>query len=197
MQPEYPDFDREVRQRGNVFLKSCPNPNSKQFSRHNYWNKALKQLHAAYDGLCAYTSRELIGGTVDHFKPKSKFPNLAYEWENYRLARQKINQRKGNTENVADPFKIRNGWFILDLPSCLIKPGNNVSAGVRKKVKETINILQLNHDDRLVDERRDLLVALADELITLEFLDKHYPFLSKEIRRQGVASSLKRIFSMV
>ncbi|MDE0281920.1 MAG: hypothetical protein OXN16_12720 [Gammaproteobacteria bacterium] len=193
---EYSDFDREIRQRGKKFLQSCPTPNSTQFNKHNYWKKALNELHAAYDGLCAYTSRELIdGGTVDHFKPKSKYPLLAYEWDNYRLARQQINQRKGNSEDVADPFQIDDGWFILDLPSCLIKPGNNLSADARKIVKATINTLQLNHDERLVEERRNLLVYLADDMITLKFLDKHYPFLSAEVKRQNVIDSLRNIFS--
>lgn len=195
---EYPEFDQQVRQRGISFLSVTPNPTSKQFSQHNYWTAALGELHAAYDRLCAYTTRELVQtGTVDHFMPKSKYSYLAYEWDNYRLARQTINSRKGDSEDVVDPFKICEGWFTLAMPSCLIKPGQNIGREVRNSVNSTINILGLNQDERLVEERCRLLVSLADGDITLNYLDRHYPFLSSEVRRQGVHGSLKQIFARV
>lgn len=198
VKPEYPDFDKEVRKRGQSFLKQCPRPNSNEFNRHNYWSKALRELHAAYNRLCAYTTRELVQtGTVDHFKPKSKYPHLAYEWNNYRLARQSINTSKGNSEEVVDPFIVCEGWFILDMPSCLIKPGLDLTKGIRKAVNATINILRLNNDERLVEERCSLLLSLADGEITLQYLDRHFPFISVEVRRQQVQNSLKEIFSRV
>ena len=194
--PEYPGFDSQVRKRGKGFLSQCPSPDSKQFRRHSYWKYALDQLSAAYDHLCAYTSKELVdSGSIDHFKPKSKYPHLAYEWKNFRLARQTINSRKKDSEDVLDPFAIRLGWFVLDMPSCLIKPGHGISRNVEVAVNTTINVLQLNRDDRLVQERCNLLVDLADGNVTLKFLDRHFPFLSSEVRRQGVSTSLKLIFS--
>ena len=195
-QPEYPDFDSQVRQRGQRFLATNPSPNSREFSRHNYWNAALDQLYSAYGSLCAYTTRQLIStGSVDHFRPKSKYPYLAYEWDNYRLARQTINARKANSENVVNPFAVEDGWFVLDLPSCLIKPGASVSREVRLAVNATINVLGLNRDERLVQERCELLVCLADGDITLRYLERHYPFLAVEVHRQRVYDSLKEIFS--
>ena len=194
--PEYLGFDKQVRQKGQKFLNSHPNPSSKQFSRHNYWKTALPQLHAAYGRLCAYTTRELVqSGSVDHFKPKSKYPYLAYEWDNYRLARKEINARKGESESVIDPFKVCAGWFALDMPSCLIKPGQGIAKKIRDAVNSTIYVLRLNSDDRLVEERCRLLISLADGDITLTYLDSHYPFISAEVRRQHVYRSLKQIFS--
>ena len=194
--PEYPKFDKEVRQRGQRFLRSCPNPTSRMFKKHNYWSKARDELHAAYNRLCAYTTRELVQeGSVDHFKPKTKHPHLAYEWDNYRLARQAINSRKGESESVIDPFVVRKGWFVLEMPSCLIKPGQNITKEIRKSVNATIDILGLNDDERLVDERCRLLISLADGHITLDYLDSHFPFISVEVRRQRVQDSLKNIFS--
>lgn len=194
--PEYPEFENQVRRRGQRFLSSCPNPNSEQFRKHNYWTAALDELHATYSRLCAYTTRELVQtGSVDHFKPKSKYPYLAYEWDNYRLARQAINARKGESEDVIDPFIVCEGWFTLDMPSCLIKPGRGIAKEIRKAVNATINTLGLNRDERLVDERHNLLLDLADGNITLKYLERHYPFISAEVRRQRVHSSLKEIFS--
>lgn len=195
-QPEYPEFDAQVRQPGLTFLKANRNPSDKDFKKHNYWSRAAKNLHKAYMGCCAYTTLRLLDmGSVDHFLPKTKYPYLAYEWDNYRLARQKINVRKSNTEEIVDPFKVQVGWFVLDLPSCLIRPGDGLGQELRKKVNSTINILQLNADDRLVQERCDFLVNLADGDITMNFLAQHYPFLSIEVERQGVENSLKIIFA--
>ena len=196
LQPEYPDFDKEVRQPGLSFLRKNPNPSAKQFRRHNYWSKAAGNLHVAYSGLCAYTTLRLADmESVDHFLPKAKHPRLAYEWDNYRLARQKINGRKGDSEDVLDPFKVHTGWFVLDLPSCLVRHGDGISPKIEKEVDSTIDILKLNVDDRLVQERCDWLVSLADGEITIDFLDRHYPFLSSEIRRQGIMDRLKVIFA--
>ena len=195
---EYPAFDTQVRQRGQRFLRGNPNPSSAEFRKHNYWSAALEHLYAAYDRMCAYTTRELVHtGSVDHYRPKSKFPCLAYEWDNYRLARQAINRRKGESEEVLDPFQVREGWFTLELPSCLIKPGQGIASDTRKAVNSTINVLGLNRDERLVEERCRLLVSLADGHITLEFLDGHYPFLSLEVGRQNAYESLKELFSRV
>lgn len=195
-QPEYSNFDKQVRQRGQRFLKSCPRPTRKQFKGHHYWGAALDELRDAYNRLCAYTTRELVyTGSVDHFRPKSKYPHLAYEWDNYRFARTTINSRKGDSEDVIDPFNVRDGWFTLDMPSCLIKPGHDIAKNIQDAVKATIDVLRLNSDDRLVDERCRLLVSLADDEITLEYLDKHYPFLSAEVRRQQAYGSLRQIFA--
>ena len=195
-QQEYPTFDAQVRQRGQRFLASHPNPTTKEFKKHNYWKDALGELHAAYQSLCAYTSRQLVQtGSVDHFMPTSRHPHWAYEWDNYRLARQAINSRKGNSEEVIDPFTVQDGWFILDMPSCLIRPGTGISVEVREAVKSTIHILGLNSDERLVQERCELLIDLADGDITLNYLERHYPFLAAEVRRQQVCGSLKELFS--
>ena len=192
---EYPDFDKQVRQKGASFLASCPKPSSKQFDAHSYWTSAKDELLTAYDRLCAYTSRELVdGATIDHFKPKSKYPTLAYEWGNFRLARHIINNRKGNSEDVIDPFEVHNGWFVLRLSGCVIKAGPGLTNDVNRAVNATIGILQLNHE-RLVDERREILVDLADGEIDLDHLDVHYPFLSMEVKRQNALASLREIFA--
>ena len=193
---EYPEFDSQVRKRGQVFLNRRPNPTSEEFRRHNYWTAALGHLYVAYDRVCAYTTRELAhSGSVDHYKPKARYPYLAYEWDNYRLARRVINERKGKSEEVVDPFSVGDGWFTLELPSCLIKPAQGLPKDVRKAVNSTINVLGLNRDETLVEERCRLLVSLADEHITLEFLNQHYRFLSVEVIRQGVRESLREIFA--
>ena len=133
-QPEYGEFDRQVRQPGLAFLRRTAHPTSADFKKKNFWKRAIRHFHAAYSGVCAYTTMRLVdGGTIDHFLPKVAYPHLAYEWNNYRLARQKINGRKGDTVDVIDPFDVQEGWFVLDVPSCLIRSGSGLAAELRKE----------------------------------------------------------------
>lgn len=196
-QPEYPGFDSDVRVPGQNFLTLVPNPTTAQFKKKRYWSKSLNELISAYGGRCAFTTRRLVEtGSVDHFRPKSIYPHLAYEWDNFRFCRQSINSRKGNSEELLDPFAIVDGWFVLDLPSCLIKPAPHLVRETRVGVNKTVATLGLNQDEKLVGERSDLLIALAQGLITLEYLDGFFPFISKEVRRQGVSDDLRDIFSL-
>lgn len=187
MAPEYPDFDAEVRIPGTAFLSECPNPTSEQFRKKNFWNRAARELHAAYSGICAYTAMYLPEqGSVDHFRPKSTFPLLAYEWSNFRLASGRVNNSKGNQADIIDPFEVENDWFYLDIPACLLKPNPNLAKAMRAKINGTINSLRLNQDDNYVQERCNILIDFARGDISENFLNRRYPFLSKEVTRQGL-----------
>ncbi len=194
-QPEYREFDKEVRQPGLRFLKANPRPNSREFAEHEYWRKAHSQLRHVYGGLCAYTSRYIVDvgeGSVDHFHPKSKFPDLAYEWCNYRLARRKVNNYKGDKIGIIDPFVVQSSWFILEFPGCLVRSGIDLDEKTENRVEKSIEVLRLNKDDRLVQERYNHLRDYVSGNLTLDYLDRRYPFLSKEIGRQGLSKKKLR-----
>ena len=194
--PEYDAFDAEVRVPGMRFLQRKPNPSNRDFQNHNYWNRAKSELRRAYL-CCAYTSRRMRGDSVsvDHFLPKANHSRLAYEWDNYRLARPKLNSNKGNSEAVVDPFHVRDGWFVLDCPSCLIHPGDNLAGDTLQEVSATINVLKLNSDE-LADERCRWLADLAMNLISFDYLNREYPFLASEVQRQGIEDQLKILFAL-
>lgn len=194
--PEYPAFDVEVRQPGMRFLRGNPSPSSRDFKRHNYWRHARHELLRAYLR-CAYTSLRFIGAgvSVDHFLPKAKYPKLAYDWDNYRLARPTLNQRKADSEDVLDPFVVCRSWFSLDFPSCLIHPGDNLRGTRRKDVKATISVLRLNSSD-LTDERSRWLVDVATNRISFHYLRRQYPFLASEVERQGIRGHLRTLFAL-
>ena len=195
--PEYPNFDLEVRQRGLAFLRVNPNPSARQFSRRNYWNHARVELHAAYSGICAYTAMYLPDrGTVDHFQPKAIYPGLAYEWNNFRLAGGRVNNRKGDSTDVLDPFQIGSDWFQLNIPSCLIFAKKGLATELKQKVTCTIDVLRLNSDDSYVQERCNILVAFAKGQIQFQFLEQRYPFLAQEIMRLNVVDRLPEKFKL-
>jgi len=196
--PEYPNFDAEVRTPGAAFLNTCPMPTSEQFKRKNFWNRSAKELHAAYSGICAYTAMYLPEqGSVDHFLPKSTHPHLAYEWNNFRLASGRVNTSKGNQSDILDPFHIKDDWFYLDIPACLLRANPALEKPLRNKIAGTINSLRLNQDDNYVQERCNILIDYARADLSKNFLQRRYPFLAKEIDRQGLdQKALRDLFKI-
>jgi hypothetical protein len=194
-QPESPNFDTDVRKAGQkLFLNGYPISNK---GYKNYWRHCARHLHQAYGGVCSYSCMYVIApGSVDHFLPKVKYPQQAYEWANYRLSTQRVNQHKSDSEDIIDPFNVREGWFVLDFPSCLVQAGNEITAVIAEQVNITIRVLKLNDDDSLVQERCDIMLEYAKGNVTLNFLQRRYPFLALEISRQGIEDTAVNVFRL-
>jgi hypothetical protein len=122
-QPEPSGFDVNVRQKGIAYLRNkkiaLDKPIPPKTEIYPYWRDCLDDLYSNYQGICAYLAvyfeRVTGGGSIDHFIPKSKRADLAYEWCNYRLACSIMNCRKRDYEDVLDPFEIEDGWCSLIL----------------------------------------------------------------------------------
>ncbi len=116
----------------------------------DYWTRALPALAAAYDHTCAYACVRLDafldGGTVDHWKPKSRCPDLAYRWDNFRYASRTMNTRKGDDEGLCDPFEVRHEWVVLNLVTFALSPAPapGLDEATRRWVQYTLDVLQLD-----------------------------------------------------
>lgn len=119
--------------------------------------------------------------TVDHFIPKNSAPHLAYEWTNFRLARHRINSKKGEF-TVLDPFTIGNDWFVLDFSTFMIYPNDTLPEDQKGKIRETIRHLDLNHRD-YIDVRTEWYNEFKENVETLE---RWAPFIAYEMRRQKI-----------
>lgn len=198
VQTEPDDFDVEVRQPGNRFLAICPNPKGDKWKGHDYWRKVNAPLYYSYKGICAYTCeylpKTMTRATIDHFLPKSVYYNLAYEWSNYRLASQKANYNKGDSIGLVDPFSVKSGWFVLNFPSCMVKPGEGLLPADLSMVQNTIDILRLNADDDYVQGRCDVVLNYVNGDITINFLWMRWPFIAHELTRQGLLDEVKGMF---
>ncbi len=189
LQPEPPDFEAKVRQPGKEFLRKHP----KAKKLDSYWREIIPDLWRAYSGVCAYSCHwfpPLGGESVDHFIPKSEKPHLAYEWSNYRLATQKLNNRKGAATDIVDPFTINGDWFLLVFPAMLVKPNSSLADTAKRKVQNTINILKLN-DEAIVNLRLSYVLEYCDGDITLKGLQKKAPFIARELIRQSLTETVR------
>ena len=136
-------------------------------------------------------------GSVDHYLPKTTHPHLAYEWNNFRLASGRVNTCKGNQTGIIDPFLVENDWFFMEIPACLLRPNPTLPRELRTRISNTINSLRLNADDNYVQERCNILIEFAKNEISLGFLNRRYPFLAKEVTRQGFDQQiLSTLFSL-
>ncbi|PMS25284.1 hypothetical protein C0Z19_10045 [Trinickia soli] len=116
--------------------------------------------------------------------PKTKDPSLAYEWSNFRLCRAKLNHRKGEHDDVLDPYVLAEGWFRFNFTTFELYPDPDLSDDDKKKVNATIVRFELNEDDNLVQERLRAVYAYADGKLTREQLTRLYPLIASEMVAQ-------------
>ncbi len=116
----------------------------------------LTNFHCSYCGI--FPLKQDVGGrSIDHFKPKSKYPNLAFEWTNLFIACPVCQNIKGSKfpEDI-EPLKFDNChydfdyWFEIDwtIDKNHIIPNKDRSKQEQEKAKETIDWLGLNNGDK-------------------------------------------------
>ena len=194
--PEPVHFNDAVRKPGLKYLAATPQPTADEWKSHAYWSRVKDDLYDAYDHVCAYSCFWIPptgSRTCDHFKPKDWKPKLAYEWKNFRLMNGILNGRKTNHRHLLDPFKIQDGWFVLDFPSLLVHPASNLPSKTSAKVQTTIDVLKLNDDGTCRRERTDWLRAYCIGPMDFAFLQTMAPFLALELQRQNLASTITSI----
>ncbi len=188
-QPEPEIFAAEVRKRGLLFLSKNPKPSARTWKGHDYWRAILPDIHRAYREVCAYCCHwipfDTGGRTIEHFLPKSKYPERAYDWSNYRLVCQLLNGRKGEKEDVLDPFMVEDGWFALDFDSLQVEPSAALCLPLRSRVRATIEQLRLNDQGTCRQMRETWFDEYCEGHISFGFLQRRAPFIAKELERQG------------
>jgi hypothetical protein len=195
-QLEPDDFEEKVRKKGQKFLEINPKPTN--WDNRSYWRDALPDLWRAYGAICAYSCHWIPldqgSASVDHFVPKSVAPERAYDWSNYRLANSKMNAKKGDAQDILDPIGLMNETFILLFPAMLVKPNPLLLESQKALAKATINRLDLNDDEALVQQRLRWVLNYCDRHISFQFLKKNAPFIASEIERQKIIDKLPQIF---
>ncbi len=190
--PEPADFDAKVRQKGIADLKSRglpltgPVPPKTELKR--YWSSCMDQLYDAYHGKCAYLGmhfeKVLGAGSADHFVAKSSDVAMAYEWANYRLACLRMNSRKGDYDDVLDPFYLAPGLFHLELTSGQIYANPRLAVQTISIVRMTIERLGLD-DPMCRESRTSYFQDYVKGEISADYLKSKYPFVWVEASRQG------------
>ncbi len=202
-------FDEHVRKRGQVAIqrllgkavKTGGRKPKKTYARPEdlsseafptYWTdvrkhdgkSALDDMMDAYGQFCAYLAMRLERATgsptVDHFIPKERDWQLVYEWSNYRLAASCVNGTKG-TRDVVDPFKVKAGWFELDLGTFFVRRGSDAPSTAHARIDATLPLLNLR---QCVAQRGEFITSYREGVIDLRNVERYAPFVAGELRRQ-------------
>ena len=115
------------------------------------WREYLEPLSKSFYNLCGYCE-ESCKGEVDHFLPKSRFPERVYQWSNWIFACHDCNHAKLDkwfTKGYVDPCaKIRTGhpenYFAFDVTTGEILPRQGLTARREEKSWRMIDDLKLN-----------------------------------------------------
>ncbi len=129
-----------------------------------YWSRFRSILGSRTNNICWYCERQCVasdesGGkapTVDHFRPISKFPALAYDWSNWIFSCHRCNvDNKGDQwpeAGYVDPCAFHASgrperYFDFDPVTGEILPRKDLSENARRMALDTINDLGLNKLD--------------------------------------------------
>lgn len=130
-----------------------------------HWGEFRPVLGSRSNNICWYCERQCSADvesgdrapTVDHFRPISKFPALAYAWSNWIFSCRRCNQNKedewpepGYVDPCADALEERPERYLdYDIATGEIVPKSGLASDARLKAMRTINDLGLNSFDLL------------------------------------------------
>ncbi len=134
---------------------SWPKPDCYQSVRKRL--SEMTQAHCAFcDGQIGTESRE----TVEHFRPKSRFPGFAYQWDNLfpccdMCQSQKLEQfDDGLLKPDDDDFAFMR-YFVVNFKTGEIEPSPHADEQLQDRAKITIRMYGLNLPARNSARRRE------------------------------------------
>lgn len=119
---------------------------------------AMTQDHCAFcDGRIGTESRE----TVEHFRPKSVFPGLAYEWTNLFPCCDvcQSNKREQFDALLLKPDELTylfEDYFVANFLTGALEPRPDAPEEARRRAEVTINLYGLNLPARKVARLREM-----------------------------------------
>lgn len=167
--------------------------------RKPYITKALKEMS---HNKCAFCETKL--GTqarelqVEHFHYKDEYPDEVVKWTNLLPACRQCNSNKGIIDTYKTPFidpSVDNPKDYLYLKNCMIRSKDN---DVNSKGRKTVDRLQLNHRERLVNPRLTIYAAMQTKLADIH--NKAVSMINradgKQYNRGFIINGLKDILIM-
>lgn len=139
------------------------------FTSTNLKKQTLEKLNEMFEGCCCYCEGEydvVSYGEIEHFKPKSIYPELMFEYDNMNLACQKCNNNK--KEKFDD--KLINPTF--DDPEKHLRYETYLLIPLDERGKITIDMFDINSEER-VNRKEKLYTDINERLLLInKWLDK-------------------------
>jgi uncharacterized protein (TIGR02646 family) len=167
----------------------------------HYKDKEIKEpLFESSHQKCAYCERNATEGggymEVEHYKPKSLYPEYIFEWVNLLPACRQCNGIKGTHDTGAEP--IINPYdtdpeeaFIYKRIQIKAKDGDYFEMAAR-----TIEVCRLN-DESLLTSRAKIMPRLERSCMALEKAIDNYKAATAEKEKQECLRNIKEALSTV
>ena len=177
----------------------------------SHWRGFRPTLGNRTNNVCWYCERQCslqteLGGrapTVDHFRPISRFPQLAYEWSNWIFSCRRCNgenkmdkwRDSGYVDPAADvPAERPESYFDYDVQTGELIPKDGLSEAARRKALDTITDLGLNKLD-VRFHRIDWTRGFVADLMLLPLTDRQTfaeAFIQRPVEYAGVTGMVVR-----
>ncbi len=178
--PEPSDFHAKVRNPGLAWriLNSDKTPK-------DFWTRCKNELAEGFLYLCGYCAMfvPVKDGQVEHYLSKSRYPEKAYEWDNYRYASPKVNQWKSDSNEILDPFEVEDGWFEVQLSSLQLIATKQLPDTKQPLAKSTLTRLRLGTGEDLIKERRAYYREFLKGDCTLRHLSAKAPLIERAVKK--------------
>ena len=105
---------------------------------------------------------------VEHFEPKSLYPDLAFDWDNFLPSCRICNEEKSDTDTRTNPIinpAIEDPEQLLTYSFLRIKP--LAGSGQEQKAQQTIDVCNLNCE-RLYNARSALMKSITEYIDELK-----------------------------
>ena len=136
--------------------------------RHKDIRKALSESSHGKCAFCECKPGESGNIEVEHFEPKSIYPDLTFEWDNLLPSCRKCNEAKSDFDTrispIINPTK-EDPEKLLTYSFLRIIPRND--SGKVEKAHNTIEVCNLN-SERLYDARASLMKSMTEYIDNLK-----------------------------
>ena len=148
----------------------------------NHWRDFRDELSNRFFGKCGYCERRCDGTatvpTVDHFRPRSRFPELTYEWTNWVFSCARCNEEKANRwpdSGFVDPCAVPlderpESYLDFDDRTGEVIAQAGLTQAARVKAQNTIDDIGLNALDLRI-RRLDTLEDFKERVAENDALD--------------------------
>ena len=194
-----PDALQRIRERNTVRWVNYYRDERGTKPSDSYWRTFHNQLFKAFFGICGYCEEE-DKGEVDHFRPKSRFPERVYMWSNWIFSCHTCNGlklEKWPVSGYVNPCAISH----TERPECYIEfdtttgemvPKGGLSTARNNRAWNMIDDFHLNEFYHLKVRRKWLEVVKLTLLNSLADEEKIHQSCTVFASRESRLSSITR-----
>lgn len=176
VRPEAPAWlDKQWQELGVKWEKIRKKQKDAKFRWINYLDLKTRLLNITSKH-CSYCDASPLGPrlkpTIDHFKPKSKFPLLAYQWENLFISCYICQERKDRFDDGLlkpdEAYYSFDRFFHINWMNGELEPNPTALEEDKKRAKITIDLFGLNKNGKPDDRMNELNSYKKDTSMNIE-----------------------------